>query len=190
MSYEKTQKARRLSPAQELAADRLQNARQAAATHKITLRRELEQLFLERGEVFEKAIVDAVQKCVELGMSKAAIMRAYGTSDYRTVANYIERVVEQEQYFDSIAPARFTYQGVSVRGEIELLDETTGETGVLYVGEWKKDWEHNLLGVRGGKLWLQAPELEVFVEAVERGKVVPAADVHRLEAPIRDRIIG
>lgn len=82
---------RKLTEEQALAADNLQNARARFNNAKSELKREFEQLLEQRLEKDEDAVSDAIKQCQELGMSMAAIMRAYGTSDYRTVKDYIDR---------------------------------------------------------------------------------------------------
>lgn len=155
-----------------------------------TLREDIERELLERLQEYDAAILEAIQEAIYNGASKAAIMRAYGTKDYRTVQNYIDRVQERFNITEAIAPARFTFAGVNGKGEILVHDTVENDEGRLYIGEWKGDWEHNLYGVRYGKLWDSIPELERLVSDVEGGRFVPTGDVERLAPSIRERIHG
>lgn len=181
---------RRLSAKQELLLTKVQQARKVKVEKELTVREDVELEIQERLKQYDELLLQAIEDAVHGGVSKAAIMRAYGTTDYRTVQNYIDRVAERDAFAAGAVLQRFVFDSVSVRGEIVALDIETGELGRFFIGEWKNDWEHNVHGVRGGKLWDAVPELELFVDAVDAGRVVPAELVASLERPIRERLTG
>lgn len=191
MTYKISGKTRQLSPKQKQSSERLHAARTLLTSKRVSLRKEIEEELIQRLGAFEEAVLDAVKECVDSGMSKAAIMRAYGTTDYRTIKNYIDRLEDKQSIFESIAPARFKFSHVDSRGDIVIEDIETGENDQrIYIGDWKNDWEHNIYGVRFGKKWESIPELERLVAEIESGSFVSASEIDKIERRTRARVGG